>query len=130
MGNPKLRTLRTPCERSAKPVDVTSIRVHAPLLRALGDEVRLQIVARLAAAGGAVCVCDLMPGLGLSQPTVSHHLKVLKDAGVVRSERRGTWVHYTLELSVLGALGELIVALAPAKQSAAAAVVERKAEGG
>jgi ArsR family transcriptional regulator, arsenate/arsenite/antimonite-responsive transcriptional repressor len=84
-----------------------------PLLRALADEARLEIVARLAAAGGAVCVCDLTRGLGLAQPTVSHHLRVLRDAGIVRSERRGTWVYYEFDGAVIGVLGSLITALAP-----------------
>lgn len=126
MATPKLRGS---CDGSAKPRPAPSVRAHAPLLRALGDEARLEIVARLASAGGPVCVCDLMPGLGLAQPTVSHHLKVLKDAGVVRSERRGTWVHYTLELSVIGALGELITALSPRRLEADVAA-PRKAMGG
>ncbi|MBN8613513.1 MAG: helix-turn-helix transcriptional regulator [Deltaproteobacteria bacterium] len=88
-------------------------RVHAPLMRALADEARLDIVARLAAAGGPVCVCDLIPGLGLAQPTVSHHLRTLRDAGVVTSERRGSWVYYSLDFSVVGRLADLISALAP-----------------
>ena len=104
--------LRDRCETPAV-IAPCVIRGHAPLLRALADEARLEIVARLAAAGGPVCVCDITPGLGLSQPTVSHHLKVLKDAGVLRSERRGSWVYYSLELWVIGALGDLISALAP-----------------
>lgn len=114
---------RPSCARTATPIASSPIRAHAPILRALGDEARLEIVARLAAAGGTVCVCDLTPGLGLSQPTISHHLRVLRDAGVVRSERRGSWVHYSLELSVLGVLGELIVALAPQR-----AVLDASAE--
>jgi ArsR family transcriptional regulator len=89
------------------------VRVHAPLMRALADEARLDIVARLAAAGGPVCVCDLIPGLGLAQPTVSHHLRTLKDAGVVTSERRGSWVYYSLDFSVVGRLADLIGALVP-----------------
>lgn len=89
------------------------MRVHASLLRALADEARLDIVARLAAAGGPVCVCDLMPGLGIAQPTVSHHLRTLKDAGVVTSERRGSWVYYSLDFSILGSLADLMAALAP-----------------
>lgn len=95
-----------------------SIRGHAPLLRALADEARLEIVGRLAAAGREVCVCDITPGLGLAQPTVSHHLKVLRDAGVVHSERRGSWVYYSLDLSIVGALGDLIAALAPPRRAA------------
>ena len=99
--------------------DPSPLRAHAPLLRALADEARLDIVARLAAAGGPVCVCDLTPGLGLAQPTVSHHLKVLREAGVVRSERRGSWVYYTLELAIVGTLAGLIGALAPPPGGAA-----------
>lgn len=111
--------LREQCAPST-PVASRSLRGHAPLLRALADEARLEIVARLGAAAGPVCVCDLTPGLGLSQPTISHHLKVLRDAGVVRSERRGSWVYYSLELSILGALGDLIGALAPPREVAEA----------
>lgn len=101
------------CAPRAAPAPPRTLRDHAPLLRALADEARLELVARIAAAGGPICVCDLTPGLGLAQPTISHHLKVLRDAGVVRSERRGSWVYYSLELSILGALGELIARLAP-----------------
>jgi len=114
------------CAR-APATTTTNIRAHAPLLRALADEARLEILARLAAADGPVCVCDLTPGLGLAQPTVSHHLKVLRDAGVVRSERRGTWIHYALEGSVLGALGALIADLAPARISSEASAPRKKA---
>lgn len=89
------------------------LRGHAPLLRALADEARLTIVARLAAAGAPVCVCDLTPGLGLAPATVSHHLKVLRDAGVIRGERRGSWIHYSLDLAVLGSLAALIAEIAP-----------------
>ncbi len=102
------------------PVIAADLRAYPPLLRALADEARLEIVGRLAAAGGSVCVCDLTRGLGLAQPTVSHHLKVLRDAGIVRSERRGTWVYYELDGSVVGVLGALIAALAPARGAASA----------
>lgn len=103
-----------------------NLGAHAPLLRALGDEGRLRIVSRLATSDGPMCVCDLMTGIDLSQPTISHHLKVLKDAGVVRSERRGSWVYYTLELAILGSLAELITALAPTVGTRAAAEAETK----
>lgn len=108
--------MSTRAPRAAAPTageSVPGIRAHAPLLRALADEARLDIVSRLASAGGPVCVCDLTPGLGLAQPTVSHHLKVLREAGVVRSERRGSWVYYTLDLSIVGSLASLIAGLAP-----------------
>lgn len=119
--------LRALCETPTV-VAPRSIRAHAPLLRALADEARLEIVARLAAAGGAVCVCDITTGLGLAQPTVSHHLKVLRDAGVVCSERRGSWVYYSLELSVIGALGDLISALAPPRWTAASSAPQKLAK--
>jgi ArsR family transcriptional regulator len=65
---------------------------------ALGDPVRLRVLSILAAAAdGAVCVCDFIEPLGKSQPTVSHHLKVLSDAGLVHGERRGKWVWYSLD---------------------------------
>ncbi|MPV49943.1 MULTISPECIES: helix-turn-helix transcriptional regulator [unclassified Pseudactinotalea] len=69
----------------------------ARLFKALGDPSRLRLLSLIAAhEGGRACVCDLTEPLGLSQPTVSHHLRVLREAGLVTSERRGTWVHYSL----------------------------------
>lgn len=69
----------------------------AQLLAALADPVRLRIVSMLAAApDGAACGCELEDPLGLSQPTVSHHLRILREAGLVAGERRGRWVHYSL----------------------------------
>jgi ArsR family transcriptional regulator, arsenate/arsenite/antimonite-responsive transcriptional repressor len=62
--------------------------------KALGDPVRLQLVDVLRKHAGRVCVCELVPLFDLSQPTVSHHLKVLRDAGIVGSERRGLWAYY------------------------------------
>jgi ArsR family transcriptional regulator len=62
--------------------------------KALGDPVRIQLVDVLRKHAGKVCVCELVPLFALSQPTVSHHLKVLRDAGVVDSERRGLWAYY------------------------------------
>lgn len=73
--------------------------------RALADPARLLLLATLAAHdGGTACVCDLSVPLDLSQPTISHHLKVLREAGLVASERRGTWVHYRLVPEVLAEL--------------------------
>jgi ArsR family transcriptional regulator len=78
---------------------------------ALADPVRLQLVSLLATAdGGAVCACDLVDPVGKSQPTVSHHLKVLADAGLITSERRGRNVWYGV---VPAALESLRTALAP-----------------
>jgi ArsR family transcriptional regulator, arsenate/arsenite/antimonite-responsive transcriptional repressor len=66
----------------------------AAIAKALADPVRLQLVDVLRKHAGKVCVCELVPLFDLSQPTVSHHLKVLRDAGLVDSERRGLWAYY------------------------------------
>src|SRR4051794_18949230 len=66
----------------------------AAVAKALGDPVRLQLVDVLRKHAGKVCVCELVPLFDLSQPTVSHHLKVLRDAGLVASERQGLWAYY------------------------------------
>jgi ArsR family transcriptional regulator, arsenate/arsenite/antimonite-responsive transcriptional repressor len=66
----------------------------AQVAKALGDPVRLQLVDVLRKHAGKVCVCELVPLFELSQPTVSHHLKVLREAGVVGSERHGLWAYY------------------------------------
>ncbi len=64
------------------------------IAKALGDPIRLQLVDVLRKHAGRVCVCELVPLFDLSQPTVSHHLKVLREAGIVGSERRGLWAYY------------------------------------
>jgi ArsR family transcriptional regulator len=76
----------------------------AAIAKALGDPVRLQLVDVLRQHAGEVCVCELVPLFDLSQPTVSHHLKVLREAGIVGSERRGLWAYYYV---IPGALEEL-----------------------
>ena len=76
----------------------------AAIAKALGDPIRLQLVDVLRKHAGKVCVCELVPLFDLSQPTVSHHLKVLRDAGIVDSERKGLWAYYYV---IPGALEEL-----------------------
>jgi ArsR family transcriptional regulator, arsenate/arsenite/antimonite-responsive transcriptional repressor len=66
----------------------------AAVAKALGDPIRLQLVDVLRKHAGKVCVCELTPLFDIGQPTVSHHLKVLRDAGIVDSERRGLWAYY------------------------------------
>lgn len=69
----------------------------ARVFKALGDPVRLRLLSMIASgADGEVCVCDLTPAFALSQPTISHHLKLLREAGLIEAERRGTWVYYRL----------------------------------
>ena len=93
----------------SEPLAVEEAAPLALRFKALGDPARLRLLSLIAAhESGTACVCDLTEPLGLSQPTVSHHLKVLREAGLVTGERRGTWVHYSL---VPGALQELSGAL-------------------
>jgi ArsR family transcriptional regulator len=66
----------------------------AAVAKALGDPIRMELVDVLRKHAGKVCVCELVPLFDLSQPTVSHHLKVLREAGIVGSERRGLWAYY------------------------------------
>jgi ArsR family transcriptional regulator, arsenate/arsenite/antimonite-responsive transcriptional repressor len=66
----------------------------AAVAKALGDPIRVQLVDVLRRHAGKVCVCELTPLFDVGQPTVSHHLKVLRDAGIVDSERRGLWAYY------------------------------------
>jgi ArsR family transcriptional regulator, arsenate/arsenite/antimonite-responsive transcriptional repressor len=69
----------------------------ATVFKALGDPVRLRLLSMIASrAGGEVCVCELTPAFELSQPTISHHLKLLRQAGLIDCQRRGTWVYYWL----------------------------------
>lgn len=90
---------RAPGEPCCDPVvypDVGRRRAErmARVAKALGDPIRLQLVDVLRRHAGKVCVCELTPLFDVGQPTVSHHLKVLRDAGVVDSERRGLWAYY------------------------------------
>ena len=76
----------------------------AALFKALADPTRVRIVNMLAAADDGVCVCDLTPHLGLSQPTVSHHLRKLANAGLLRRRQEGTWAFYSLDRDALSRL--------------------------
>lgn len=79
------------------PLDEGQAVELAKVFKALGDPVRLRPLSMIASrAGGEVCVCDLTPAFDLSQPTISHHLKLLRQAGLIDCERRGTWVYYWL----------------------------------
>lgn len=80
-----------------------------PLLKALADPVRLRLMSLVAAnPGGESCVCDLTAPFDLSQPTISHHLKVLHDAGLLERSKRGVWVYYRATREVLTALADLL----------------------
>jgi len=97
----------TPLHEGA--IDAETADAMAPVVAALADPVRLRMVSMLLAAPeGYACGCDLETPLGLSQPTISHHLKVLREAGLVEGERRGRWVHYRVLPERLGELAEAL----------------------
>jgi ArsR family transcriptional regulator len=117
--NEKLKVLQAPCcSPGSPPLDQRVAQQLAVRFKALADPSRVAIVNRLAGAE-EVCVCDFIGTLGLAQPTVSHHLKVLREAGLVEvARKRGTWVYYRL---VPEAVDQLAFALGGPTGSAAAA---------
>ena len=93
------------------PLDVESAEQLAQVLKAIAEPTRLRLVSLVAAhADGEACVCDLTDPVGLSQPTVSHHLKILVDAGLLHREQRGKWAYYRLIPGALDALANVLTA--------------------
>ncbi len=77
------------------PLEASNATVFATMFKALGDPVRLRLLSMIASApDGEICVCDLSSAFHLTGPTISHHLRILREAGLVDSDRRGTWVYY------------------------------------
>lgn len=113
MSNPELSSIEVsacavqPLVREALSAEAAADL--APKLKALGDPVRLRLLSQIAShAGGEACVCDLSIGIDLSQPTISHHLKVLRTAGLLESERRASWVYYRVVPDALQQLSLLL----------------------
>jgi ArsR family transcriptional regulator len=95
---------------SEAPLGRPQAEALADVLRAIAEPARLQLISLIQATrDGEACVCDLTAPLGLGQPTVSHHLKVLRDAGLVTRTRRGSWAYYRLVPQRLAALAQLLV---------------------
>lgn len=104
---------------TSRPLSVRDAGRVAPLLRALADPVRLRLMSLIAShAGGEACVCELTPKFRVSQPTISHHLRVLREAGLVERERRGTWVYYRARPDALEALAMLLTVTATREHGA------------
>ncbi|MFE2884655.1 ArsR/SmtB family transcription factor [Streptomyces graminifolii] len=101
---------------AAAPLDEDRAADLAKVFKALGDPVRLRLMSMIASRGqgGEVCVCELTPAFDLSQPTISHHLKLLRQAGLIDCERRGTWVHYWALPGVLDTLAAFLSTPQPA----------------
>jgi ArsR family transcriptional regulator len=94
---------------SAQPLSEEQADQIALLLKALAEPVRLRLMSLVASrSGGEACVCDLNDAFDLSQPTISHHLKVLYEAGLLDREKRGVWVYYRARTEALASLGRLI----------------------
>ncbi|MGI3204112.1 ArsR/SmtB family transcription factor [Streptomyces sp. GLT-R25] len=107
---PEVSEAVAPCcpPLAERPFTAEEAERTARMFKALGDPVRLRLFSLVAShEGGEACVCDISD-VGVSQPTVSHHLKKLREAGLLTSERRGTWVYYRVEPSVVAALGSLL----------------------
>lgn len=93
-----------------QPLDQDQSVELARAFKALGEPARLRLLSLIAShAGGEACVCDLTGAFELSGPTISHHLKVLREAGVITGERRGTWIYYRVRTEMLAALSELLL---------------------
>lgn len=94
---------------SAEPLSEAQAEQVAPLLKALADPVRLRLMSLIAShPGGEACVCDLTAAFDLTQPTISHHLKVLHDAGLIDRDKRSVWVWYRARPEALASLSTLI----------------------
>ncbi|MFI8518824.1 ArsR/SmtB family transcription factor [Streptomyces sp. NPDC085481] len=94
-----------------EPLGAEAAAGMARMFKALSDPVRLRLLSLIASyEGGEACVCDLTGPFDVSQPTISHHLKVLREAGLVDSERRGTWVYYWVLPDALTQMSALLKA--------------------
>jgi ArsR family transcriptional regulator len=99
---------------SAEPLSAEQAGLVAPQLKALADPVRLRLMSLVAShPGGEACVCDLNDAFDLTQPTISHHLKVLHEAGLLDRDKRGVWVYYRARTQALASLAALIGTAAP-----------------
>ena len=95
---------------TSEPVNAAQAEDLARTFKALGDPTRVRLISIVAASEGEeACVCDLTEPVGLSQPTVSHHLKILMDAGFLTRSKRGTWAYYKLVPGALDRLSALLV---------------------
>jgi ArsR family transcriptional regulator, arsenate/arsenite/antimonite-responsive transcriptional repressor len=104
---PLAAACRAPLAR--RPLSVAEATDLSRVLKAIADPARLRLLSLVAAhAGGEACVCDLTEPLGLSQPTVSHHLKVLVDAGLLSRDKRGVWAYYALVPGALDVLAGVL----------------------
>jgi ArsR family transcriptional regulator len=109
---------------ACEPLNAAEAEELAPLFKAVADPVRLRLLSLIAChEGGEACVCDLTGAFELTAPTISHHLKVLKTAGLIDSQRRGTWVYYWVIPNTLARLAAVLGSRADAMAGGAAGVM-------
>jgi len=96
-----------------EPLAATQATVLAAAFKALSDPVRLRLLSLIASHAGDVCVCDLTPNFSVSEPTISHHLRILREAGLVTSRRQASWVYYAAVPAALAALSMVLETSAP-----------------
>ena len=110
------RARPTDCCTVTTPLDLTPSRRDrlVALYRALGDATRLEVFRLIASQPGPICVCDMVDRFDVSQPTISHHLKALRDAGLVKVSRRGVWAFYAVDPAGLALLRDAASVLVPA----------------
>jgi ArsR family transcriptional regulator, arsenate/arsenite/antimonite-responsive transcriptional repressor len=94
---------------AGEPIERADAERLAGVLKALADPARLRLLSLIQSSpDGEACVCDLTAPIGLSQPTVSHHLRILTEAGLLERDKRGVWAYYSLVPSAIGAIAELL----------------------
>ena len=98
---------------SVQPLTPEMAKRLAPMFKALGDPIRLRLLS-LIASTSEICVCELTEAFDVSGPTISHHLRVLRETGLVDCERRGTWVYYRIHPDALNSLASLLQVATPA----------------
>ena len=115
---PVIRDVLACCSPLARePLSADRSQQIATLLKAIADPARIRLLSIVLSHQGAeACVCDLTPYFDLSQPTISHHLKVLHDSGLLDREKRGTWVYYQARPEAMAALGSLFTAAGDATE--------------
>ncbi|MGH3937476.1 MAG: metalloregulator ArsR/SmtB family transcription factor [Pseudonocardiaceae bacterium] len=96
--------------QTGEPLSAEEASELARVFKAIADPVRLRLLSLIAShAGGEACVCDLTGAFALTGPTISHHLKVLREAGLIAGERRGTWIYYRVQPEALQRLSDVLV---------------------
>jgi ArsR family transcriptional regulator, arsenate/arsenite/antimonite-responsive transcriptional repressor len=112
MSKPAAVAIGQPCctPMAEQRIDAATASALTPAFKALADPVRLQLMSMIASApDGEICVCDLTPAFTVSGPTISHHLRTLREAGLVAAERRASWVYYRARPDLMRQLATLLM---------------------